>query len=74
MADVPDMGTQQDMTQHQLLVHVDDNDRWNKIFDTQRLIYERNYAVNSPQVQAILKDKSLIPTMVIVNCTGTRNI
>jgi hypothetical protein len=67
MADVPDMGTQQDMTQRQLLVRVDNNDRQNKILDARRLIYERNYAINSPQVQALLKDESLIPTTVIVN-------
>jgi hypothetical protein len=67
MADVPDMGTQQDMTQRQLLVRVDNNDRQNKILDARRLIYERNYAINSPQVQALLKEESLIPTTVIVN-------
>lgn len=67
MADVPDMGTQQDMTQRQLLVRVDDNNRQNKIRDARKLIYERNYAVDSAPVQALLKDESLIPTTVSVN-------
>ena len=55
------------MIQRQLLVCTDDNNLQNKILDARALIYERNYAVDSLKVQALLKDESLIPTMVSVN-------
>ena len=74
MADVPNMGTRQDMIQRQLLVRTDDNNLQNKILDAWALIYERNYAVDSLKVQALLKDESLIPTMVSVNWTRAQSI
>lgn len=70
MASVPDMGRDQDMFQRQALVRIADNDLRNKVLDARRLIYEKNYAVNSPVVERLLKDASLIPTLVGENVMG----
>lgn len=64
MADVPDMGTPHDMSQREFLLHVDDDSRQSKILKARKLIYEDNYAVNSLQVQSLLKEESLVPTTV----------
>jgi hypothetical protein len=67
MTHVRDMGTRQDIAERQLLLRVDDANRRGKILDARRIIYERNYAVNSTQVEALLKDDSLIPTVVCID-------
>lgn len=64
MVHVPAMGTQDDMSQRELLARVDDNNRRNKVLRARTLIYQKNYAVNTPQIQTILKDESLVPTSV----------
>lgn len=64
MADVPNMGTPHDMSQRELLLRVDNDSRQSKVLKARKLIYEDNYAVNSLQVQSLLKEESLVPTMV----------
>lgn len=64
MTHVREMGTQQDMAQRRLLIRVDDDERRDKVLNARNLIYERNYAVNSTHVEALLKEQSLIPTVV----------
>ncbi|KIK10501.1 hypothetical protein PISMIDRAFT_72296, partial [Pisolithus microcarpus 441] len=51
MMEVPNMGTRQDMLQRQQLSCVDDFARQKR----------DNYAVNTPQVEALLRDESLVP-------------
>jgi hypothetical protein len=64
MADVPNMGTPYDMSQREFLLPVDDDSRQSKILKVRKLIYKYNYTVNSLQVQSLLKEESLVPTMV----------
>ncbi|KIJ10249.1 hypothetical protein PAXINDRAFT_40354, partial [Paxillus involutus ATCC 200175] len=52
MARVPDVATEHDMLQRQLLIHIDSEERRKK----------GNYAVNTPQNELLLKDESLVPT------------
>ena len=64
MTDVPEMGTPNDMRRRQLLARTDDDSRRNKVLSARKLIYERNYAVNTPQIERLLRDQSLVPTTV----------
>ena len=45
-------------------MRVDDNQRQSKITSARNLIYEKNYAVDSAAIQRLLKEKSLVPTVV----------
>ena len=64
MEHVPEMGTPNDMKRRQLLVHIDDDSRRGKVLRARDLIYERNYAVNTPKIEELLRDQSLVPTIV----------
>lgn len=64
MTSVPDMGSEQDMSQRRSLARVADDNQRNKVLDARHLIYEDNYAVGSVHVQKLLRDESLIPTLV----------
>ena len=64
MEHVPEMGTPSDMRQRQLLVRTDDDSRREKVLRARELIYERNYAVNTPKIEELLRDHSLVPTTV----------
>lgn len=52
------------MRQRVSLARVDDDDRKHGTQLARRLIYEKNYAVNSEAVERILKPQSLVPTSV----------
>ena len=79
MTCVPEMGTPNDMKQRQLLVRTDNDSGRNKVLRARELIYERNYAVNTPQIERLLRDQSLVPTAVsedslnstLIWCTNT---
>ena len=53
-----------DFQQRQLLAHSDTHKRRNKIVAARRLIYEQNYIVDTPQVESLLKEESLVQTKV----------
>ena len=57
-------GSEKDALQRNVLAHRDTQERRNKIVAARRLIYERNYVVDTPQVEALLKEESLVPTKV----------
>ena len=57
-------GTEKDILQCQLLAHRDTQERQRKIVDAHQLIYENHYVVDTPQVEALLKEESLVPTQV----------
>ena len=42
-------------------------ERQRKIIAACQLIYESNYVVDMPQVEALLKEESLVPTKVSLN-------
>lgn len=65
--DVQNLGTEKDMRDRQLLARHDDRDRLDKIQSARGLIYEQNFAINTPQVEALLKPESLVPTSVRVS-------
>ena len=58
------MGAPNDMRRRQLLAHTDDDNRQNKVLRARELIFERNYAVNTPQIEKLLRDQSLVPITV----------
>ena len=64
MEHVPEMGTPNDMRRRQQLVRTDDDSRREKVLRARELIYERNYAVNTPKIEELLRDQSLVPTTV----------
>ena len=58
-----------DLCQRTTLAHVDNREQRGKVHVAQRLIYERNSLVNSSAVEALLQDKSLVPTVVSSPCS-----
>jgi hypothetical protein len=62
------LGTKLDMKWRTLLARVDDNERKGKIQAARRSIYEGKYAVNSTVVENLLKEQSLVPTLVSEQC------
>ena len=52
------------MKQQETLVHDDDENRRCKVNRAREIIYEKGYAVNSWAVEGILKEQSLVPTLV----------
>ena len=57
-------GSEKDALQRNVLARRDTQERQNKIVAAHRLIYERNYVVDTPQVEALLKEESLVLTKV----------
>ncbi|KIM66059.1 hypothetical protein SCLCIDRAFT_22270 [Scleroderma citrinum Foug A] len=57
------IATERDMLQWKLLQHCDNKDRRNKVVTTRRLIYKKHYVVHSSQVEELLKNESLVPTL-----------
>jgi hypothetical protein len=58
------MGMPQDMKERVTLARVDDEERRRKIGIARDIIYEKNYAVDNVNVEALLKNQSLVPTSV----------
>jgi hypothetical protein len=58
------LGMARDRQQRLTLARTDDHDRRSKVAEARRLIYEKNYAVNSRTLDKILQDQSLVPTSV----------
>ena len=61
---VQHFGTEKDIFQRVALARKDTQERQNKIVAARRLIYEQNYVVDTPQVEALLKEESLVPAKV----------
>jgi len=61
---VHQIATERDMLQWKLLWCCDMKERCDKVAIAWRLIYEKQYAVNTPQVEELLKCESLVPTLV----------
>ena len=55
------------MHNRRLLVRRDDLDCIEQVRAAQNIIYESNYAIGTPQVEALLKPESLVPTSVRVS-------
>ena len=53
-----------DMKQRKTLSRIDDRRRQNKIINTRSIIYDKQFAVDSEAVEKILKEESLVPTLV----------
>lgn len=53
------------------LARKDDEERQEKVFEARAIIYEDGYVVNAQKVDEILKDESLVPTVVcfVVHCS-----
>ena len=58
------MGTEKDTLQRQLLARRDTPERRKKVVAARQLIYKKHYVVDTPQVEALLKEESLVPTKV----------
>jgi hypothetical protein len=64
MSRIENLGTRRDMKERASLARVDDDCRKDKVSTARRIIYDKNYAVNSTAVENILKQQSLVPTSV----------
>jgi len=53
------------MQRRQVSAHVDTEERRSKVMVVCRLIYQQHYVVDTPQVEALLKEESLVPTEVL---------
>jgi hypothetical protein len=56
----------QDMTRRISLARIDDIGRRSKVSTARKLIYEKDYAVDSAAVERLLKPQSLVPTSVSI--------
>jgi len=54
----------QDMKQRETLARVDDKIRRVKVETARDIIYHKRFAVDSPAVEVLLKEQSLVPTSV----------
>ena len=61
---IQNMGMQFDMKQRATLARVNDKDRRRKIDTAQDIIYNKNYAVDTENVETLLQPQSLVPTLV----------
>ncbi|KIJ65337.1 hypothetical protein HYDPIDRAFT_28047, partial [Hydnomerulius pinastri MD-312] len=57
-----DVATERNMLGRQLLLRFDSKARREKVLKARKLMYEENYAVNTPQIEVLLKDESLVAT------------
>jgi hypothetical protein len=53
-----------DVARRTKLARTDDVTRRGRVITARKLIYEKNYAVNSTAVESLLKEQSLVPTTV----------
>lgn len=60
------VATTNDLLERDILSRHDTADRCAKITSARGLIYEGQYVVDTPQVEALLKPESLVPTIVSV--------
>ena len=58
------LATESDLRQRILLSRSDTAQHREKVMSARKLIYERHYAVDATHVEELLKDQSLVPTMV----------
>jgi hypothetical protein len=58
------MGMKRDMKQRETLARVDDKSRRRKVATARDIIYNKNYAVNTNNVETLLMPQSLVPTTV----------
>jgi hypothetical protein len=58
------MGMPQDMNERETLARVDDEERRRKVDIARDIVYEKNFAVDNVNVEALLKEQSLVPTSV----------
>ncbi|KAF8834345.1 hypothetical protein BDN67DRAFT_992684 [Paxillus ammoniavirescens] len=59
---VHNVASEIDVLQRRILAHRDTEERCEKVAAARKLIYEQQYVVNTPQVEALLKNESLVPT------------
>jgi len=67
------MGTARDMQQRETMARVDNMQRRNLVDAARRVIYEKNFRVNSAGVKNMLQDTSLVPTAVRVHLAISEN-
>ena len=63
---IDNMGSNSDMRQRQVSARVDTEERQGKVAAARQIIYQQHYVVDTPQVEALLKSESLVPTKVLV--------
>lgn len=68
------MGTVTDMKQRKSLARVDDEVKRSKVVAAREIIYENNFAVDNVDVEALLKDESLVPTDVSLYRTWSYHV
>ena len=64
MSRIHNLGMPQDMKQREPLARVDDEIRRGKVESARNIIYNKRFAVDSPAVEILLKEQSLVPTSV----------
>lgn len=74
MSRLQNLGMKLDMKQRASLARIDDDARRRKVQIARRIIYEQNYAVNSEGVEKVLKEESLVPTLVRTEFGANRTL
>ena len=63
---IDNMGSNSNMRQWKVSACVDTEERRGKVAAAHQIIYQQHYVVDTPQVEALLKSESLVPTKVLV--------
>lgn len=63
-ARVQNMGMRLDITQRQTLARIDNEDRRWRIATARKIIYDKNYAIDTDNVETLLQPHSLVPAKV----------
>lgn len=64
LSDAHKFGMKRDQNRRVTLAREDNQSRRAKVSGARKVIYDRNYAVTSAPVEALLKEQSLVPTAV----------
>src|SRR5215472_3340393 len=70
LSNVHHMGKKSDMKKREKSLRVDDDNRRRKIHLAREIIYNKNYAVDSEAVEKLLREQSLVPTIVSLFVAG----
>lgn len=74
MLRVRNLGMPLDMKQRETLARVDDASTRYKIETARDIIHQKNYAIDSPAVEIILKEESLVPAKVSMKSIEDRPV
>lgn len=66
MPQIPALGTVEDCTLRQTQLRVESEERQQRVKDARDKLYREGYVITGDHVDGVLKDESLVPTLVSI--------